>query len=130
MIKYLLPSGRTVTLYGWRVVGTYAGVMEGSKKTASKYIREELPERAERLLPSCRPLAIINASAKELPSWLCVAKFESSDGVNTTNIDFCSRLSICWFTEDIGENLDDIIKPILPQIDWDKFAENYDPYDF
>ncbi len=121
---------RQISLVRWNMIGTYSGVLEGSKKTASRYFRKNIQQRASRLLDPSRPLAIIDSHEVELPNWFCVAELESSSGVHTNNSDFNSRLYVCWFMDNTDKSLDEIIESIIPQIDWDGLAENYDIMDF
>ena len=126
MGNYCLPNGRKISLVRWNMIGTYSGILEGSKKGASQYIREELPEKAARTLPPGHPLAIIRSPLGELPDWFCVAELESPNSVHNTGPDFQSRLYVCWFMEDTARSLDEVIESIIPQLDWERLAEDYD----
>jgi hypothetical protein len=134
MFSYQLPDGRSIDLMGFRLEDTYSGVLEGSRETASQYIREGLPERIAKILPPGNPLVVIAYSKGELPPWLCVDQFESFNGRRTAYPASGSRLYVCWFLEDTLRDLDAEIKLILPKIDWEGLAENFtsdfDPDDF
>ena len=130
MGDYRLPNGRKIGLDRWNMVGTYSGVLEGSKKDASKVIRENMPEMAAKILPPGHPLLVVGPPKGELPRWLCVAELESPDGVHNTGPDFNSRLYVCWFMEDTARSLDEVIESIIPQIDWERLAEDYDIMSF
>ena len=78
MSDYHLPNGRKIGLVRWNMVGTYSGIVEGSKKDASQYIREELPDMSARILPPGHPLAVIGPPMGELPDWFCVAELRIS----------------------------------------------------
>lgn len=124
MFDYTLPSGRSVDLLCWIIEGTYAGVYEGSRETASQYIRESLHEKVSRILPPGKPLFVIEPPQGELPRWLCVAGFESMSGVLDHSDDTYSRLFVCWFMEDTGRSLDEVIEAVLKRVDWDDYAED------
>lgn len=130
MWDYHLPNGRKIGLIRWNMVDTYSGVLEGDKENASKYIREDLPERAARIMPPGHPLALIELPTGELPDWLCVAELESPYSVHNAGPDFFSRLFVCWFMDDTSRSLDDVIETIIPQIDWERLAEDYDIMNF
>ncbi len=130
MFKFQLRSGRAIKMVRLAVEETYSGVLEGSRETASGYIRKELHDRAAGMLPPARPLAIVDDYAAELPRWLCVGLFNSYSGARTEDIDAGSRLYACWFMEDTAENLEDEILRALDQIIWEKQAEDYDMMDF
>jgi hypothetical protein len=108
------------------MVGTYSGVLEGDRISASLYIRKDLSERAARILPPGHPLAVVEPPKGELPDWFCVAELESPNSVQNTGPDFQSRLYVCWFMENTARSLDEVIEAILPQIDWEGLAEDYD----
>jgi len=125
-----LPNGREVFLVRLKMIGTYSGVVEGSAKTASQHIRKHLTIRAVEMLPPGRPLAIIGPPEGELPQWMCMAEFESKRGVHNTDPDFNSRLYVCWFMADTARSLDEVIASFLPQVDWERTAEDFDVMDF
>lgn len=126
MMVYHLPGGREIFLVRWAIEGTYAGLLEGTLETASRYIRKSLPERAAQVLSPATPLTVVPAPDGTLPQWLCVAEFGSRRGVNTDDPDFNSMLYACWFMDDTALSLDAVIESILPQLDWDQVAEDYD----
>jgi hypothetical protein len=126
MGDYYLPNGRKISLVRWNMIGTYSGILEGSKEGASQSIREELPELAARTLPPGHPLAVIRSPLGELPDWFCVAELGSTNSVHNSGPDFFSRLYVCWFMGDTARSLDEVIESILPQIDWEGLAEDYD----
>jgi hypothetical protein len=108
------------------MIGTYSGVLEGDRISASPFIRENLTEMAARILPPGHPLAVVEPLIGELPQWLCVAELESPNSVHNTGPDFQSRLYVCWFMGNTARSLDEVIESILPQIDWEGLAEDYD----
>lgn len=130
MGNYLLPNGRKINLVRLNIVGTYVGVLEGDRLSASPYIRGDLNEKAARILPPSHPLVIIEPPNGELPKWMCVAELESPDSVHNTSPDFNSRLHVCWFMEDTARSLDEEIESILPRINWERSAEDYDIMNF
>ena len=46
MGDYRLTNRRKIGLVRWNMVGTYSGILEGSKNNASQVIRENLSEMA------------------------------------------------------------------------------------
>jgi hypothetical protein len=116
-------------LVRWSMVGTYSGILEGSKGSASRFILDELADRAERVLPPGRPLAVVGPPTGELPEWLCIAQFESYRAVRSADVDFCSRLYVCWFMDNTARPLDEIVEAVLPHVDWERLAEDYDLVD-
>jgi hypothetical protein len=127
---FQLHNGRNINLVRCNMVGTYSGYLEGDRQSTSSFIRKNLAERAARIMPPGKPLAVVEPPKGELPHWLCLAEFESSVGVHTTEPDFNSRLYICWFMEDTVRSLDEVIESILPHVDWERLAEDYDIMSF
>ena len=130
MGDYLLPYGRKIDLVRWNMVGTYSGVLEGDRISASSHIREDLTDMVANIMPPGHPLAVIEPPSGELPSWLCVAELESLESIHNNGPDYASRLYVCWFMEDTAWSLDEEIESIIPQLDWERLAEDYDIMDF
>ena len=125
-MKHLLPDGREVHLYRFWMTPTYHGVMAGSQETASRHILERLAEQAAGVPSSGTPLVVIPPSAMPLPRWQCVAELFSQRGVRQTDPDYGSRLRVCWFAKDTNRSLNSMLKEILPHLDWEQVAEDYD----
>jgi hypothetical protein len=130
MDDFQLPSGRKIGLVRWNMVGTYSDVIEGDRLSASPFILKNLVDMAARIMPPGHPLEVIEPPEGELPQWLCLAEFESLVSVHNTGPDFNSRLYVCWFMEDIARCLDEVIKSVIPMVDWESHAEDYDIMDF
>jgi hypothetical protein len=59
-----------------------------------------------------------------------MAELECRRGVHNADPDFNSRLYVCWFMADTARSLDEIIDRILPHVDWEGLAEDYDITNF
>lgn len=127
--RYQLPKGRQVQLTRFALASTYIGVMEGSPETASKYILGQISEHASRLLPPAKPLVVVPTFKIPLPKWMCVAKL-SSEGTQQYDPDYRSFLYACWFTYDTNRSIDSMIEEILPYLDWEQNAQDYNIMDF
>ena len=130
MKRHRLPDGREVDLVRLAIVPTYAGFLEGSPETTSPCILEELAERVARVLPPAEPLVMVPASRMPLPGWMCVAELGSQQGARQADPDFSSWLYVCWFAEDTNRSIDAMIDAVLPHLDWERVAEDYDVMDF
>jgi hypothetical protein len=108
------------------IEGTYGGVLEGTAETASPRIFRGIGDRAARILPPAKPLAVVRPPTHPLPQWLVVAELASKSGVRTTDPDFNSFLYVCWFVENIDQGIPTLIESILPQLDWEGLADDYD----
>ncbi len=130
MNRYHLSTGREAHLTQFALASTYSGMMEGSPETASKYILEQISEHASRMLPPAHPLVIVPSSVIPLPRWMCVASLDSQSGVRQEDPDYHSHLYVCWFTNDTDRSIDAMVDEILPYLDWERNAEDYDITDF
>jgi hypothetical protein len=108
----------------------YAGVLEGSAETASPHILAGLPERAAWMLSPAKLLVVVPPSRMPLPKWLCVAELGSPLGARQTDPDYSSWLYVCWFTEDTARSIDAMVEAVLPHLDWERSAEDYDSMAF
>ena len=130
MARYRLPNGREVYLSRFAIAPTYAGVLEGTPETASPHILERVSEQAAWVLPPAKPLVVVPPPAMPLPGWLCVAELGSRQGARQTDADYNSRLYVCWFAKDTARSIDTMVKTVLPHLDWEQVAEDYDIMDF
>lgn len=130
MSVHRLPNGREVYVVRLAMAGTYAGVLEGTPERASQHLLWSAESRAAHLSPPAKPLVVVPPSQMPLPSWTCVAELESRRGVRSDDPDFNSRLYVCWFTDRTDQSIDDMIASVLPQVDWEGQAEDFDIMDF
>jgi len=132
MTTFQLASGRTIQLVQLSITGTYAGFLEGTPEVASKYILDDLPNNVRKILRWDTPLLIIPSSINPLPNYLWIAEFSSNRGVQNTDPDYYSRLSVCWFSNEtaLNRNLIDVISAMISGVDWDQHAKDYDRMDF
>jgi hypothetical protein len=130
MGRHLLQNGREIYLERFSIAGTYAGVLEGSPETVSPIILQRLPGHAAQILSPANPLVIVPPSRMPLPGWLCVAQFGSQRGARQTDPDYNSRLYACWFADDMTRSIDVMVKAVLPYLDWERLAEDFDSMDF
>lgn len=126
MARHILPDGRQVHLARLMMEGTYSGHLEGSPETLSPRILQRAPAQAASLLAPAKPLVVIPPPTMPLPRWFCVAKLWSHEGARTKDPDFRSFLYACWYMGETDRSIDAMIDSILPAIDWDDVAEDYD----
>jgi hypothetical protein len=125
--EYDLESGRKVRLVRLYVDETYAGVIEGTPATATPHVLARIPEHVRRVMPPGQPLLIIRSEPAALPQHRLVAELESRRGVRTSDPDWGSRLFICWFVDDpASESIDALVQSVLPTIDWEAQADDFD----
>jgi hypothetical protein len=130
MARYRLLNGREVYLSRFTLAPTYAGLAEGSPEMASPFILERVAQKAALLLPPANPLVVVPPPRMPLPCWLCVAELGSRRGARESDPDYNSRLFVCWFAENTEWSIDALVEAVLPHLDWERVAEDYDIMDF
>ena len=132
MTTLQLTSGRTVYLLQLSIVYTYAGVLEGSRATATEHISNSLSDRVRDIAHLNAPLYIIPPSTSPLPDYLWITEFLSNEAVHHKDPDYASELSVCWFSDQSAFDLklNDFIRATIADIDWNKYAVDYDIMDF
>ncbi len=126
MPAYRLQDNRKIILRRLVIEGTYRHLVEGTLEFASPRILKDAARRAKEILDPATPLIILDPAIVPLPRWMLVAEFESRTAVHTTDSDFASVLYLCWFLDRINGSIGRLIRPILPKIDWNLNAEDYD----
>jgi hypothetical protein len=114
-----LPDGRSIGIVQYKFKGTYSSFIEGSRESASRYIRENIEEIAEGILSPCKPLRVVWPSEYTLPRWIFVGEFVIT--VNDTHIQktdtAVQRIFLCWFTEDIPDDVNNLAESVFPLIE-------------
>lgn len=122
--RFILASGREVWVSRLWMEHTYENVLEGTPETASQHIRRSLPERMRKRFE--QKVVVIESSEKVLPTQTWIIKFESGEGAKTDDSDYNSTLFVCWFAEEIPDNLNEKIRNVLSLVNWEEQAEDYD----
>jgi hypothetical protein len=123
---YQLETGRKVFLKRLRIDGTFAGHMEGSPESVSKFVLKHTPSDVQSDMRPGQPLVVIQSDEMPLPDFRFIAKFESSRGVKQTDPDYSSQLYVCWFQGDLSRSMDQVISDVLKRVDWEANAEDFD----
>lgn len=124
---YVLASGREVRICSLILHLTYEGVYEGHPKQVSLHIKQRLAEQAKELFGwQARAFVALDADVEELPRFQWFARFVSRSGIRTQHSDYQSRLTICWFADELASDLRAMIESALARVDWDAQAEEYD----
>jgi hypothetical protein len=116
------PDGRSIELIQYKFKGTYSSFMEGSRESASRYIRGHIEEIAEQILSPCKPLNVVWPSEYILPRWIFVGEFAITlKDTHVQKVDTAIQpLFLCWFAEDIPADVNNIVKSDIPRLDWEK----------
>jgi hypothetical protein len=126
MARHRLANGREVYLSGFVIAPTYAEALEGTPETTSPYIFKGVADRAARILPPPQPLVVVPPTEMPRAPWFCVAELGSRRGARQTNPDYSSRLFVCWFATTTAKSIDAMVRAVLPHLDWEQVAEDYD----
>jgi hypothetical protein len=117
-----VPNGRSIELVQYRFKGTYSSFIEGSRDSASRYIRENIEEIAEGILSPCKPLNVVWPSEYILPRWIFVGEFAITlKDKHVQKMDTAIQpFFLCWFAEDIPDDVNNIVESDIPRLDWEK----------
>ena len=123
---YRLASGRRVFLAGLQLDRTYAGALEGSPEALSQCILEALHARVQDGARQGKPVVIHEPHVTPLPRFRVRAEFESSRAVKESDPDFHSELAVWFFASRIDVSIDELLMPVLQELDWDAHAKDFD----
>lgn len=123
---FTLPGGRTVHLIRLYLQLTYLGQLEGDETTGSPIILDRSADSVRHWLPPGEPLLVIAPKSMPLPRFQVAVELDSSAGVRTNRPDYASRLFVTWFIDDLVPDITAWIQAVLPEIDWDWHAADYD----
>jgi len=123
---YQLRDGRQVRFRSLSVTRNHDGMLAGSTETGSKRILEMLQAEARQIRPPQSPLLVIVPEKLPLPNYMWTAELEAQRAVRTDDPDFGSHLSVCWFADDLGQDINAVIATQLLSVDWDERATDYD----
>jgi hypothetical protein len=110
-----LADGRAIELRKLTLSETYAGVLEGTRESASRRMLERLDDDAQ-----SRSLQVIGQRTP-LASYRCEAYFMS---------EMSSRLWVTWFADEVPDSIGLLLAPLRDAISWKVHAHEYDPCDF
>ncbi|HEV3079732.1 MAG TPA: hypothetical protein VGY66_08130 [Gemmataceae bacterium] len=128
--RYRLPNGREVYLGRFAVEATYSGLIEGSLEQGSRMILRGLAETAAKSLGSDNPLVVVNPGVIPLPRYHLGARLFSTTGVKISHPNYKSRLFVSWFVDSLASTIDALVESVLPKVDWEANAADYDITDF
>jgi hypothetical protein len=123
MKSLTLADGRTIKLENLSIEGTYSGHMEGSRESISRHIVERLDAESDSVAMQ------VIGGAGTLPKYQCTAFF-TSNGISDETGDLSSMLTVVWFTDRVPDSIEQLLDPLRTQIDWVRYASEFDPYDF
>lgn len=95
-------------------------------KTNSDDIRKDLEGGVRGKLNITSAVRIFDDGGEVLPDLQWIAMLYSHEPTKTTDSDFSSELAVCWFSDDVPDNINLCIEELLTKIDWEKEATDYD----
>ena len=125
-LSFTTPEGRPVYLARLSITGTYEGHLERSPESISRYIRRDLTEHFRRQMPHVSAIVILDDGEDALPGLEWIAEFGCREAVHTTDPDYCSRLRVCWFTDNLPDSLTEGLEVALHRAGYETSAEDYD----
>ena len=122
-------DSRKLILTQFDLLRTYRGHLEGSPESISHFIMIDLERRQERSASTETGFAFIRPEVFPIPGYRFQATLESPCPTSTGDSGDWSRLQVCWFGDEIGRSIDEMVFSALAKIKWDAAATNYDRYD-
>lgn len=123
MSSFHLPHRRKIELMSFSIDATHEGILEGSPQSVTPHIlrlrQEDAQGKARVIIEPQKPYI-------KLPDWECLARFYSRNAARTTDPDYASRLEVIWWIADTNKTIDSLVEEILPFLEWETYAEDYD----
>lgn len=107
----------------------YLNHLEGSLESISHTIMVNLEQRQHKRACTARGFTFVRPGVFPLPRYRFQATLGSPYPTATGDSSDYSRLQICWFSDEIGLAIDEMVFSVLGKVDWDATATNYDRYD-
>ena len=126
-VRYRLDCGREVNLRGFYVSPSAIDWQCGGKETIRAPIIDQLPEDARRHFPLVQTVYVKPLPEGELPFYAFMVHlmcFEHLPALNT----YISSLAVCWLGDDIEKDVLELIDRGICDVEWDKYAEDADPW--
>ena len=117
---FKLASGRAVHLAGFHIHESARGYLLG-KPTLADALRE-LPDEVGRIFGGETPLLVHEPPPGTLPRYTFYASLDSSQPRHPEADYF--NLVVCWFGNNLPENVRSCIAAQLETLDWDKHAKD------
>ena len=133
--RHLVQKGRGIfeqrklRLTKLDLVRTYAGHLEGTPESISHSMMINLECRQESRRFPATGFVLIRPGVFPLPDYRFQATLESPYPTRSGDTDDRSRLQVCWFSDGLGEPVNEMVFSALAKINWDAAATNYDRYD-
>lgn len=122
-------TSRKLILTRFDLQRTYQGHLEGSPESISHFIMIDLERRQKRTASTETGFAFIRPKVFPIPCYRFQATLESPCPTSTGDSGDWSRLQVCWFSNETGRSIDEMVFSALTKINWDAAATNYDRYD-
>jgi len=119
-VEVSFPTGRRVRLEQLHVLPTQT---DWTDANCPRLMVDRIPDLVAKLFGTDTPFVVRNAERSHLP-WTCMCLFAStpiiSHGVNVEN----SWLIVCWFTQEVGVPVQNLVCEGLSGLDWEAHAQD------
>ncbi len=122
-------KSRELSLNNFGFEQTYVNHLEGSLESISHSIMVNLERRQKQRACTASGFTFVRPGVFPLPRFRFKATLGSPYPTATGDSSDYSRLQICWFSDEIGLAIDEMVFSVLGKVDWDATATNYDRYD-
>ena len=123
--RFRVKDGRVVTLQALRLRRTYAGQLEGTQESATRWQRRDPKKKARQRfdLPRSHPILVIDDGGAALPEYEWLVQLHSCAGITTKHHETESRLAVCFFSDSLVSDWLVQLERVLERVNWDKHAQ-------
>jgi hypothetical protein len=125
----LTASGREVGLRELKMSLTWRGLLAGTREKSTAHRRKSnyksFIEEMQEEFGVEKAALVLDDLSPEFPQYRWVALFEG-EPIKSKEILWQSHLGVCWFTEVIPANLDEMIAGVISPLVWEEVAEDFD----
>ena len=122
-------KSRELSLNNFGFEQPYVNHLEGSLESISHSIMVNLERRQKQRACTASGFTFVRPGVFPLPRYRFKATLGSPYPTATGDSSDYSRLQICWFSDEIGLAIDEMVFSVLGKVNWDATATNYDRYD-
>ena len=121
-------KNRKLSLNNFGVELTYANHLEGSPESISHSIMVNLERRRQQKAGTATGVTFIRPGVFPLPRYRLKATLVSPYPTSLGESEDYSRLQVCWFSDELGQSIDEMVLFAVARVNWDATATNYDRY--
>jgi hypothetical protein len=120
-VEVSFPTGRRVRLEQLHILPTRTDWTEVSRP---RQMEDRIPDLVVKLFGTEIPCVVRNFGGSSLP-WTCLGLFASAPMVRYSVTVADSLLVVCWFTQEVGVPVQNLVCEGLSGLDWEAHAKDF-----